>query len=358
MTSQSSTLLRAYLDILNETQTPTIKVPPIPALPPQDGDLGQGQKASTNPDGTRSYSGAFGTFTYDKSGKAIRYTAPTFGGTGASVDLTSGDQTTSINMGPSSVSQTKTPGGYVKQSDAELDLGLSSASQQIKNPTVGSNQLSGTTTNAVTDKSTGQTKQQVKGVAFGGASGANVGKNYVGSSEDELAQFGADAILGKNTTTTPVKENYNSNKSLLEHIEEVENDGPLTYGDYFHIELAEDEGIETWVIAEWSESVLIEADKDTLKLLEDYGCTFQDELTEAEYQGRNVPLGKRMPGDVKKSKVYVRKPNGKVVKVNFGDKKMKIKKSNPARRKSFRARHNCKNPGPRWKARYWSCRAW
>lgn len=81
-------------------------------------------------------------------------------------------------------------------------------------------------------------------------------------------------------------------------------------------------------------------------------------LDEAEYQGRKVPLGKPMAGDVKKSKVYVRKPNGKVVKVNFGDKKMKIKKSNPKRRKSFRARHHCENPGPRWKARYWSCRAW
>ena len=83
-----------------------------------------------------------------------------------------------------------------------------------------------------------------------------------------------------------------------------------------------------------------------------------DDIGEAEYQGRNVPLGKPMAGDVKKSKVYVRGPKGNVVKVNFGDKKMKIKKSNPARRKSFRARHNCDNPGPRHKARYWSCRAW
>jgi hypothetical protein len=81
-------------------------------------------------------------------------------------------------------------------------------------------------------------------------------------------------------------------------------------------------------------------------------------LGEAEYQGRKVPLGKPMQGDVAKSKVYVKKPNGKVVKVNFGDKNMTIKKNNPARRKSFRARHNCDNPGPRWKARYWSCRAW
>ena len=81
-------------------------------------------------------------------------------------------------------------------------------------------------------------------------------------------------------------------------------------------------------------------------------------LGEAEYQGRKVTLNKPMAGDVKKSKVYVKKPNGKVVKVNFGDKNMRIKKSNPNRRKSFRARHNCDNPGPKWKARYWSCRAW
>jgi len=90
---------------------------------------------------------------------------------------------------------------------------------------------------------------------------------------------------------------------------------------------------------------------------------------EAEYRGRKVTLNKPMAGDVKKSKVYVKDPaTGNVKKVNFGhggktakrlgQKTMKIKKSNPARRKSFRARHNCDNPGPKTKARYWSCRAW
>ena len=83
-----------------------------------------------------------------------------------------------------------------------------------------------------------------------------------------------------------------------------------------------------------------------------------NELEEAEYQGRDVPLGKRLPGDVKKSKVFVKNAAGRVVKVNFGDKNMTIKKDNPARRRSFRARHNCDNPGPRTKARYWSCKAW
>lgn len=81
-------------------------------------------------------------------------------------------------------------------------------------------------------------------------------------------------------------------------------------------------------------------------------------LTEADYQGRTVKLGKPMQGDVKKFKVYVQNPKGNVVKVNFGQKGMNIKKNNPARRRSFRARHNCDNPGPRDKARYWSCRKW
>jgi hypothetical protein len=82
-------------------------------------------------------------------------------------------------------------------------------------------------------------------------------------------------------------------------------------------------------------------------------------LNEAKYHGRTVPLNKRMQGDVKKFKVYVKDPKtGNVKKVNFGDPNMRIKKSNPKRRKSFRARHNCDNPGPKTKARYWSCKAW
>ena len=95
---------------------------------------------------------------------------------------------------------------------------------------------------------------------------------------------------------------------------------------------------------------------------EAYGDMWYNEdetLDEAEYQGRKVSLGKPMRGDVKKFKVYVRDPKTKnIKKVNFGDPNMRIKKSNPARRRSFRARHNCDNPGPRTKARYWSCRKW
>jgi len=88
------------------------------------------------------------------------------------------------------------------------------------------------------------------------------------------------------------------------------------------------------------------------------------DLKEAEYQGRKVKLGKPMQGDAKKFKVYVKNDKGNVVKVNFGqggDAKggtMRIRKDNPSARKSFRARHNCDNPGPKHKARYWSCRKW
>jgi hypothetical protein len=97
------------------------------------------------------------------------------------------------------------------------------------------------------------------------------------------------------------------------------------------------------------------------EFFEAYGILWYNEdrqLDEAEYQGRKVQLGKPMQGDVKKFKVYVKNPQGRIVKVNFGDPNMRIKKSNPERRRSFRARHNCDNPGPRHKARYWSCRKW
>ena len=109
----------------------------------------------------------------------------------------------------------------------------------------------------------------------------------------------------------------------------------------------------------------IEEDEDFEEVLGPLGFP-EDELWEAEYRGRKVPLNKPMRGDVKKFKVYVKDPKtGNVKKVNFGHggtsakrKTMRIRKSNPKARKSFRARHNCANPGPKTKARYWSCRKW
>jgi len=110
---------------------------------------------------------------------------------------------------------------------------------------------------------------------------------------------------------------------------------------------------------------LVELDDSFYGSVEETEFKVNNLINEAEYQGRKVQLGKIMQGDVKKFKVYVKNDKGNVVKVNFGfggksahGKRMVIKKNNPARRKSFRARHHCENPGPRWKARYWACRTW
>lgn len=127
---------------------------------------------------------------------------------------------------------------------------------------------------------------------------------------------------------------------------------------YLDMEFGEDTALITAPIVNVQEdSVTVEVDEK--------GMSFIDAL-EAEYQGRKVKLGKPTRGDVKKFKVYVKDPKtGNVKKVNFGHggtsakrKTMRIRKSDPARRRSFRARHNCDNPGPRTKARYWSCRKW
>ena len=90
---------------------------------------------------------------------------------------------------------------------------------------------------------------------------------------------------------------------------------------------------------------------------EDWGDT---DVTAAEYQGRNVTLNKpfRTPGANKKFGVYTKNDSGNVVLVRFGDPNMEIKRDDPQRRKNFRSRHNCDNPGPKHKARYWSCRQW
>ena len=122
-------------------------------------------------------------------------------------------------------------------------------------------------------------------------------------------------------------------------------------GDILTFEFGDDLAIDTPIVEVNGENILVYTDDITGNLLSD--------LDEAEYRGRKVKLGKPMRGDVKKFKVYVRDPKTKnIKKVNFGDPNMRIKKSNPARRRSFRARHNCANPGPRTKARYWSCRKW
>ena len=91
---------------------------------------------------------------------------------------------------------------------------------------------------------------------------------------------------------------------------------------------------------------------------DDFGSVEVYRMNESEYKGKKVKLGKPMRGDVKKFKVFVKNKSGKVVKVNFGDKKMEIKRDNPKRRKSFRARHKCSQAKDRTTPKYWSCRMW
>ena len=129
-------------------------------------------------------------------------------------------------------------------------------------------------------------------------------------------------------------------------------------GDRLSFEFGEELEIETPILYAEDDNIVVGADDKTFDLF--------SQLTDAEYRGRKVKLNKPTRGDVKKFKVYVKDPKtGNIKKVNFGHggtsakrKTMRIRKSNPARRKSFRARHNCDNPGPKTKARYWSCRNW
>jgi hypothetical protein len=163
---------------------------------------------------------------------------------------------------------------------------------------------------------------------------------------------------------------FTRKKRLFSQPERMSN--PFRYKEFDRLS----EGVEKRTIIQISEEQfqrLFEYNEDTPVLIyEDESGSVQNTnfestnmLNEAEYQGRKVQLGKIMQGDIKKFKVYVKNDKGKVVKVNFGfggksakGKRMVIKKNNPARRKSFRARMNCDNPGPRWKPRYWACKTW
>jgi hypothetical protein len=136
-----------------------------------------------------------------------------------------------------------------------------------------------------------------------------------------------------------------------------QSDMGLEIGDMVAIEI-NDTLIETVIIDLLADGVVVSCDAVFESFLNRYAQL--ETLTEAQYQGRKVTLSKPFltPDGPKKRSVYVKNAKGNVVKVNFGDKKLRIKKHNPKRRKSFRARHRCKTPGPKWKARYWSCRFW
>jgi hypothetical protein len=142
--SSMSKFLRVVKEAeINQPQAPVasakpaasqIKVPEIPQVPAQDGDQGNGEVVKTNADGTRTYSGGFGTFTYDAQGKAIKYSTPNFNGLGQTIDLTNQQTTQNYNSGPMSVSQTTDATGKQVAADTTYDLD-SKLMQLVKIPT-------------------------------------------------------------------------------------------------------------------------------------------------------------------------------------------------------------------------------
>jgi len=195
-------------------------------------------------------------------------------------------------------------------------------------------------------------------------------------------------------------------RDIIQRIDNILNESQerdarlFQLGDEFGISFSEDLEIATTIVGFVEDGIVVELDDTAISIMESNGARFIDgyleeglrdskdnpcwkgykpvgtkkkngktvpncvpkeSIEEAEYQGRDVTLNKPTsnPDSGSKSKVYVKDPQtGNVKKVTFGDPNMRIKKSNPERRKSFRARHNCDNPGPKTKARYWSCKAW
>lgn len=141
-------------------------------------------------------------------------------------------------------------------------------------------------------------------------------------------------------------------RKLLNQLENIEAEPK--FGDGFFIEFGDLVQIETIIESVANDSITVVGDERVFKFIENL-----NQLYEAEYQGRKVKLNKPTKGDVKKFKVFVKDPStGNVKKVNFGDPNMTIKKHNPERRKSFRARHKCDTAKDKTSARYWSCKKW
>jgi len=112
-----------------------------------------------------------------------------------------------------------------------------------------------------------------------------------------------------------------------------------------------------WMVADLEEKMNSESCCDDCSSLDEELIEEEVLIREGD-EKKNVKLNKIQRGGSKKFYVYTRNDKGNVVKVSFGDPGLSIKRDSPERRKSFRARHNCDNPGPKWKARYWSCRQW
>jgi hypothetical protein len=175
--------------------------------------------------------------------------------------------------------------------------------------------------------------------------------------EEEKEETLAESKLTKDSLKQIIKEEYHNVKTFMEE----------KYGFTPELGKVYSNLAAKPFLKEEEEEILDEYDVENyqdLKEFVQFMAEYKSDINEAEYQGRKVKLGKIMQGDVKKFKVYVKNDKGNVVKVNFGqggDAKggtMRIRKDNPEARASFRARHNCDTPGPRYKARYWSCRKW
>lgn len=185
-----------------------------------------------------------------------------------------------------------------------------------------------------------------------------------------MARVNSYITKGKGTyhgADKDLREEEDYMKSFSEFVEELE----LGYSEEF-FDLEEDVEYEDW--GEESEEVEVYAvihekkgpcwtgyRMEGMKKGRDGNPVPNCVKEDAEKGGRKVSLNKPFltPGENKKRAVYVKNAKGNVVKVRFGDPNMRIRRNNPAAKKSFRARHGCDvNPGPKWKAKYWSCRAW
>jgi hypothetical protein len=162
-----------------------------------------------------------------------------------------------------------------------------------------------------------------------------------------------DAILAK--LSYCVKEVYNSDdleciSMILDHVAEMQS--LISSLRYSYNQMQQD-----------VQDQMLQIQKDMSRPFDtnDMDGTIDDISEEAsEYKGKKVTLNRpfRTPSGPKKFSVYVKNDKGNIVKVNFGDPNMEIKRDDPQRRKNYRARHNCDNPGPKWKANYWSCKMW
>jgi hypothetical protein len=197
---------------------------------------------------------------------------------------------------------------------------------------------------------------------FGGDARGLTGKLGIREKQEAVSEADKHSLIGKMQRGHELKKKVDSTYKDIGIAQRAGNHPEASKAFRKHERYANLERPGTWTKVNEEDRGMLEETYHGDEFFESYGEMWfneDEQLDEAEYQCRKVSLGKPMRCYLKKFKVYVKDPKtGNVKKVNFGDPNMKIRKSNPGARKSFRARHNCANPGPRTKARYWSCRKW